>query len=401
MRRTAILGITTTLMLAVAIGSIAAAVLLPAEQATGLSATRGVETVRRFYAAANDVIATGDPAPLQAVVAPHFLDDHPMPGTAPGRAGLEAYLLALHAADPAMRLTVAETVVDGDWIEARVGVRNGPRAASGASGVVEHSPPWSAVEGFRIAGGSIVERRSDTDDVAVVWPMADAAFVFPVPASRVVTMARLTFAPGAQWDAPLEPRLLFVESGALLVALRGDRGQTDVPSVTLSAGESLPVPAGRRLSATNIGAAAARVLAVTFAAPLPSGPQPPQTPGLPAGVSSQTLAGELATARGVESITVTLQRTALGREARLSLTSAAGPVLLAMDAGQAAMAADGTAWVRRGKLGVSALTGEATLAAGEGLLLETGGQATLDSAGGGGVEAIVLAVSQGAAAPSS
>src|SRR5687767_12947992 len=70
------------------------------------SAAGTTEVTRRFYAAANETIATGDTTALHAVVAPHFVDQDPVPGMKPDRGGLERYLAALHAVVPDMELLV-------------------------------------------------------------------------------------------------------------------------------------------------------------------------------------------------------------------------------------------------------------------------------------------------------
>ena len=397
MRRTALLGITTTILLALATGSIAAALFMPAGPTAALPAAGSADTVRRFYAVANEVIASGDPAPLQAVVAPHFVDAEPLPGVGTGRTGLEAYLVALHAAHPGMRLEVTELVAADDRVAARVGVRNGPDAATLGGSVVEQSAPWGAAESFRVAGGRVVERRSSVDAVAVVRSLAEASVSFSAPARRVVTLKRFTFAPGARWDSlPAGPHLLVLEAGALHLDQRhGQGGNANSHSRTLSAGGSFVAAAGLRYSATNPGAGAATLLVVAFAGPPASSqwvaPEEAALSGL-SGVSAQTLAGGLAAEVGVGSATVTLGRATLARDARLTLTSAAGPVLLVVDAGQADVAAWGMAWVRRGGDGISSVRSEATLVAGDGLLLPPDGLAMLHGAGAGAVEALILTV---------
>jgi predicted ester cyclase len=394
MRRAMVLGITTTILLAIAGGSIAAALFMPAGPATALPATGSADTVRRFYAAANDVIATGDPANLHAVVAPHFVDTEPLPGVAPGIDGLAAYLTTLHMATPEMRLEVEEVVAAGDRVVARVGVRGAPEMAALGGGVVDQSAPWGAVESFRIAGGRIVERRSAVDDLAVVRTLAESSVAFAAPAPRVVTIERFTLAPGARWDALLVgPRLLVLETGALHLDLGHARADLNgAQPVMLAEGGSVVVPGGGRHSVTNFGGGEARLLVVTFSVPPTSHYLAASEEMLPSGVSAQTLAGGLATEVGVGSASVSLGRATMGRDARLSLSSADGPVLLAVEDGDLDVATWGTAWMRRGADGMSAWTSEATLAAGDGMLLEPGGLAALHGAGTEAVEALILVV---------
>ncbi len=394
MRRAMVLGITTTILLAIAAGSIAAALFMPVGPANALPATGSAETVRRFYAAANDVIATGDQAPLHAVVAQHFVDAEPLPGVAPGIDGLATYLSALHEANPEMRLEVEEVVSAGDRVVARVGVRHAPEGAILGGSVVELSASWGEVESFRVAGGRIVERRSAFDDLAVVRTLAEGSVAFAAPAPRVVTIERFTLAPGARWDAlPAGPRLLVLETGALHLDLDHAQADLDGPQpVMLAEGGSIVAPAEGRLNVTNYGGGEARLLVVTFSVPPASHFLAAPEEMLPSGVSAQTLAGGLATEVGVGSASVSLGRATMARDARLSLRSAAGPVLLAVDDGELDMAAWGTAWMRRGADGMSTWTSEATLAAGDGMLLEPGGLAALRGAGTEAVEALILVV---------
>jgi hypothetical protein len=402
MRRSTLFAITTTLLVALAVGAVAAALLMPAASVSGLPAMGTEETVRRFYAAANDVIATGDPAPLRAVVAGHFVDVDPLPGVAPGRAGLEAYLMTLHGVDPGMRLKVEELIAAGDRVVARVEVRNSLESESTPldGSVIDRSMPWGAVESFRIVAGSIVERRSDTDELAVIRDVASASLSFAAPTPRAVTVERITFAPGASWDAPRAgPRLLALESGALQLEFAAEAGMGQRQTTSLAAGGAFAAPAASRFGMTNAGTTEARLLAVTFAVPVVPNPRLPPLLPRPSGVSVQTLAGGLATNIGVGSGTVVLGRATLARDARLALTSKTDLVLLAVDAGEVDMAAWGTAWVRRGPDGKSTVSTGATLAAGDGLLLEPNGLAALRGAGAETAEALIVTVRQESPAP--
>lgn len=118
------------------------------------------------------------------------------------------------------------------------------------------------------------------------------------------------------------------------------------------------------------------------------------------GVTAQTLAGGETTEIGAGSATLSLARATLGRDAKLSLSSAEGPILLALDAGEADMTAWGTAWVRRGEDGTSALADEAALTAGDGLLLQPDGLVALHGAGTEAVELLIVTVRAAPAAPS-
>lgn len=110
----------------------------------------------------------------------------------------------------------------------------------------------------------------------------------------------------------------------------------------------------------------ARLLALTFSAPAASTVWATPDDAFLSGVTVQTLAGDVETEIGVGSVTVSVAGATLGRDAKLLLSSAEGPVLVAADAGEADMSAWGTAWARRGEDGMSALTDGATLVTGMG-----------------------------------
>ena len=400
MRRLVFVGISTILLVS-GVGSVAAALLLPSGPAPAIVATGSAETVRRFYAAANNVIATGDPAPIREVVSPQFVDADPLPGVPPGRSGLEAYLLGLHAAEPETRLEAEEVIAAGDRVVARVGVRDGSDAAGPDGAIADRSAPWSAVESFRVAGRHIVERRAGADELALVRTVAEATLAFVVPAPRVVTIKRFTFDPGARWDViPVGPRLLVLEAGGLRLDRDGGQSQTVSQPVVLAEGGSVVAGAGDRYSATNFGSGVARLLVVTFAVPVASSSWAMPDDAFLSGVTTRTLAGGEATEIGAGSATVSVARATLGRDAKLSLSSVEGPILVAFDAGEADITAWGTAWLRRGEDGMSAMTDEATLAAGDGLLLQPDGLVALHGAGTEAVELLIVTVREAPAAPS-
>jgi hypothetical protein len=107
MRRPVLFGSLLSLFVVAGVVLIAGSVLLAPPPLT--SASGNTEVIRRFYAAANETIATGDTTALHAIVAPHFVDQDPVLGMKQDRVGLEGYLAALHAVAPdrAWRSSVA------------------------------------------------------------------------------------------------------------------------------------------------------------------------------------------------------------------------------------------------------------------------------------------------------
>lgn len=409
MRRSLFLGASAIIFIGAAAAMIAAAVLaqpLPVTSSDTQGENAAADVARQFYAAVNATIATGDAAPLRTVVA-SFVDENPLPGVRAGREGLEEYLAALHAASPGTRLMVEEMVAAGDRVVAQVRVAGDPSSATLRGFLVDQPPIWGAVDVLRIADGVVVEHWGQSGDLALTRPLAEVELDLPVPAPRVVTLERLTMSHGATWHAaPTGARLLYLEAGALRVDLAASEEATAsiAGSVTsgstpnavssqpamLSPGRSLLVPADARCAATNVGAGQVRLLVATFAVPhIPNGDSLDSEP-LPSGVTRQILAGDLATQTGIGPATLTLDRLSLARQARLSLSSDRGPVLLAVASGRLSASAWGTAWMRRGADGVSVQRGSGALTTGDGLLLHPGGLVAVQNADDGPSDVLVL-----------
>ncbi len=130
----------------------------PAPVATGSPATAANQaTVLRFYEAVNAVIATGDSAPLAAVLAPDYAESDPTGALVPGRAALEDSLRTLHAIAPDLRLDTADLVGDGDRVVAVVATRGTEQVT--ALGLPLIVPiVWGPVDVLRVTDGRIAER---------------------------------------------------------------------------------------------------------------------------------------------------------------------------------------------------------------------------------------------------
>jgi ketosteroid isomerase-like protein len=395
MRRPVLFGSLLTFFVVAGVVMIAGSVLLQPPPLA--SASGNTEIVHRFYAAANETIATGDMTALHAVVAPHFVDTDPVPAMKPDRAGLEGYLTALHEVVPDMELVVEAVVAGGDQAMARVAVRGGQGPVPLRDAIVAQPEPWGAVDVFRIAGGKVVERWSQTDDLTLVRPVTEIALDIPAPLPRVLSLDRFTFEPDAAWNpSPDGPRLIFLETGALRLEVTPEPAPGTVPVagseslpgkqsdaaqvVALSAGGSSLVPAGASLAMTNTGAGDTRALVVTFSVPRSPGGAP-MVDVLPPGVDGQTLAGNLSTDVRMGPAELVLAQVTLARNARLSLASADGPVLVAVESGRLTVEPWGKGWLRRGSDGGSVDLDEQMMTRGDGLLMHQGGLATLQIAG--------------------
>ena len=184
----------------------------------------------------------GEPATLRRVVNPSFADENPLPGVDPGRAGLEDYLVSLHDADPGLRL-------EADVLSANAQLGGDPGAGAARGGGLylsatlgEARTVWSPIEVFRITDGVVVGRWGQTDGLTLARPLAAQTLALPIPTPRVVSLMRVTQAPGTRWDAPRVdgPRLLVLQAGVLDVqAVPGsvaDSGASCWPRATVSDG---------------------------------------------------------------------------------------------------------------------------------------------------------------------
>jgi predicted SnoaL-like aldol condensation-catalyzing enzyme len=398
MHRSVVLGAVVALALVTGIAMIATAVVMPPPPLTPPS-TGHADVVRRFYAAVNDVIATGTTSRLHAVVAPHFVEQALLPTEESGRSGLEAYLATLHAVDPRLQLVPEVVAASGDLVVVHVTAKKGSGEPLLAGTIIGPSVPWSPVDVLRIADSTIAERWSQTDGVALIRPLAQASLDLSAPAPRIVTIDRLTLDTGAQWSSRADgPQLLFLEEGEVSIHIDDERSSglkptPPQPMAPLSAGQSLVVPAGLSCVITNVGRGATRVVVVMLAMPLVPG-WPTVQDTLPPDITRQTLASGVTTDISVGPASLTLAQVVLARSGQLSLSSIQGPTLVAVDSGHLAMVASEPAWVWSGVDGVNRVGHEAHLEPGDGALQHAESMTVLSNVGGNPVVALVLTLRQ-------
>jgi hypothetical protein len=180
-----------------------------------------------------------------------------------------------------------------------------------------------------------------------------------------------------------------VDSAAVL----RDGNWSDTPQpVMLATGRAWVAPAETRSSMTNIGGAAAQLLMLAFFEPqIPNGAAPvAETP--PVGVEVQVLAGDLATVLGDGPVSLSLEQITLASKAGLSLSSAEGPILIAVEMGQLDATTWGTAWVRNRRDGMSVTSRETVLTTENGLLVQPGGMVALHNGVVTPSQALVVAI---------
>jgi hypothetical protein len=356
-------------------------------------------TAQAFYAAVNEVLATGKAAPLDHLVSPGLVEHPPRPGDG-GRAGLVRVLLARRAVFPGLRVAVDDARAAGDDLVAIRVRAAGPTAGSFLGMPVPAvTTAWGPVELLRVADGRVAERWTGTGDATMLSPLWEAALPSSESdASAVVALRRITWEPGAELDVDRNPGAWFflAERGALSLAaglgppvpLGSDETET------LGPGNLFAVPPGADFAVRNGGTAPAVALVVAIWTP-PSVTFPITGQGgaaytgereavalglgwdargevaLAPGVTARVLV----TAPGVEvpaGATLALGQVALAPGAALSLATE-GTLVVALEAGGIEIGAEGgIAWTIDTTGTREEVPGRAAVATGAGAVATTG-----------------------------
>jgi hypothetical protein len=384
--------LTCLLALATALALLGVAATRPPPRAVPGAARAGPAAraaVRGFYDAVNAAIATGETAPLAAVLAPDYAERAADGAAVPGRAALERAVRALHAVSPGLRLEPEVVAAEGDRAAARVRVAGGGATAFLGLALAGWIP-WGPVDLFRLAGGRVAERASAGGPPGLLEPLVAAPVELGPPADRAVSVARVTLAPGGWRCAPGVDglHLLVVEAGEVAVAVDAAPGATlgaDPP--VLDSGDWRFLPERGAYEVRNLGSGPAVLLEVLATATTAT---QVGACAVAEGATTRVLAGGQAVAVAGGPVAVAAGRVVLPPGGRLAWAGPAGAVLLAVEAGTLGLAAAGAPWVRRGAGGAEAAGGAATLAAGDGALLDEGAGAELRNAGDGPLRLLVV-----------
>jgi mannose-6-phosphate isomerase-like protein (cupin superfamily) len=340
---------------------------VPATRATTDGAAE-VDLVRRFYAAANTVLATGDTALLAATVAPD-LNEHPTRlGPVSGGDGLVRALLSLRATFPGLTLVVDDLrAAGGDQVLARVHAEGTRTGTFLGRPVPAFFGAWGPLEVWRIEDGRLVERWSYPES-AILAPLGQVPISVDMlwPGRNRVTVTRMTAEPGATLAVANGQglRAFAVESGTLTIevgartsgpvaAARASGGSTPVmptESIAVAAGDLLATPPEADYTIANTGSipAAAFVVVVSTvadggsphsdssAAPTWSGSAMPEALGgafrSPPGFAGHILASNVDLAMPTRPI-LALGWVMLAPGAILALQSGDSPLLAIVDEG--------------------------------------------------------------------
>jgi predicted ester cyclase len=326
-----------------------------------------VEVVRRFYAAVNGALASGEVRDLDRVVAPDFVDHGDGSRNDSSRDDLLRYLASLRAAFPAVRLTPLDAIAQHDRVVARVEIDGAPEGIFlgiplGADGI------WGGIDIFRVEGDRVVERWSDRRDHRLLEPLAAVPIAVDGRTEQVVRLQRRTYAGGASSTetAVAGPAMLFVESGTPSFALdyrspkpavmfrsaaAGDPGgRIAVPpgeTVTLSGGDALAVSPRTPYTVRNEERTPATILVVSIGVPPSPETAPEARTTAPAvGVTDDVLAAGNAVTLPPGPLTLALGRATLAPRSELSLHPVAGAEAVAVDGGHLTLVLPrGSAWL--------------------------------------------------------
>ena len=234
---------------------------------------------RRFYAAINYAVRTGDLSLLDHVAE---TDGNGTQTAADIHCDLRCRVGALHRLAPDVRLEVDEVLVDGDRIAARLSVEGNDRPAFLGLPLRGDLAPWGQVDFLRVDDSQIVEVRRGDDLPALVEPLGRTTLDRVPTAPYRLGLVRLTLEPDSAIPELLAvgPVFLLVESGTLVVHVdqpalvqragpAGDSGHEELLAtgeIVLSPGERITIVAGMGYAVRSMGDEAASVLSAAMLA---------------------------------------------------------------------------------------------------------------------------------------
>jgi steroid delta-isomerase-like uncharacterized protein len=133
--------------------------------------------VRRFTDEVLNAHDTG--AAMDELVAEDFVEQNPLPGQGPGRAGLAAVLTAMFTAFPDLRWTLRDTIAEDDRImtlSTWTGTHRRPFMGIPATGRTVSVESWTL---DRYRGGQLAESRIIMDVAGLLMQLG----VIPAPAA--------------------------------------------------------------------------------------------------------------------------------------------------------------------------------------------------------------------------
>lgn len=177
--------------------------------------------VYAFYDAINEVLRTGEPAALEAVLAPDFVLRGALTSGSPDRAGLVDQVVTTAAVAPGLRLEIAEVTVTGDRAIVRVAAAGGATATM--LGVPFATPPpfWAPFNVVGIAGGQVSELWSGDEPLPRIELLRQTRLDPLSSAEQAVRVRLLRVDAERDWssESTFQSRVLYVEAGAITVVV--------------------------------------------------------------------------------------------------------------------------------------------------------------------------------------
>jgi len=139
-----------------------------------MSAEENKAMVRRLV---KELVNKGDLSVVGEIFATNFVNHSPATGTTPDREGIKQYIAMLHAAFPDFHCTIEDLIAEGDKVVVRVINRGTHRAELMGIPPTGKQVNMTAISIFRFAGGKVVERWNNTDDLGLLQQLG----AFPLP----------------------------------------------------------------------------------------------------------------------------------------------------------------------------------------------------------------------------
>lgn len=120
---------------------------------------------RRFI---EEVLNGGDLAVADELLGPGFVEHHPRPGQRPGRDGFKQRIAMLRTAFPDLQYTLDDEFAAADKVVIRVTARGTHQGELAGLAPTGRRFTMSGIVIFRIAGGKIIERWANYDNLSML-----------------------------------------------------------------------------------------------------------------------------------------------------------------------------------------------------------------------------------------
>lgn len=213
-------------------------------------------TVQRFYAAINELLASGDSAALERIVAPGYVEHRPAGDEIHGLRPLEEDLYAMRLAFPALRMEA--TAISGESELFALAVRYAGRLNTTLAGLeVELALPAERFEIVRVREQRVVERWADLPLTGSFVPLVPTMWIEPSPRPRQPALERVALQPGAKFEFQSNHGGMLVSESTLLRFGDPDTGSA---AWSLELGEYRVIEPDSRVHAWNVGRSMASFL---------------------------------------------------------------------------------------------------------------------------------------------